>query len=51
MDSREALAFIIAAVTILLGLTALFVARRRSSRARGSGNLRIDLNKDERHGR
>jgi hypothetical protein len=53
MESREALALIIAAVPIIVSLTIIYLAKRRRSSERGSGNLRIDLNRDRgnRHGR
>lgn len=48
MDRREALALVIAAVTSVIGIVLIVVAKRRRLTKRGSGNLRIDLNRDNR---
>jgi hypothetical protein len=51
MIGRETLALIIAVLTIVFGLTIMFLAKRRRSSERGRGNLRIDLTGDDSHGR
>jgi hypothetical protein len=51
MIGRETLALIIAALTILCGLSILILAKRRRSSERGRGHLRIDLRRDDSHGR
>jgi hypothetical protein len=50
MTNREALALTIAVLTILFVVTAMLLAKRRRSTERGSGNLRINLYRDDKHG-